>query len=756
MTLTTTLSTVTTASRGTLPSPAGAQTGVMAGDFAGSFAKANADAGPGPTPPSPTADLARGAFPQTAAPPPAQNAARQEWAATGKGLPIPVLAGATAVAWPGGLVGPSPEAQPDSSPVVPAEAVIAAAIGTPTTPRPAATVVRPAPVLRPARPTTGTDQEVEAGDDDEGAEQAPPTPGVIDASQDTVIASLLTSTPPVAAASTVSDSGTTDRMSADDVLPEIAGPARGLARAQNGRRNKGETLPISPVRADPIPQATAAPATPTVVGLAPSMRLPLSATAISEPTTGLASGLPQQASAPSAPPRAIVDNGAIASDDVSNAVRPSLATSAQPISEASPHGPVGAAMLGNAPARPTERAGPTMQVTGIVAPATSPPGSPMEAATIQPAPSRVGTPFIATGPGNSLQSAGFARDTATTPAQIAQSPTGLETRAPAPVQFDAMALTPAPRSLASTAANVPLPFTVPLPQPIMAAAAPRARLVTPTEATTPIAPASSVTATPLPMATATATATGVPALVSPGLAIGLLPPAGTEGGVMEAGSTPASPLIVGTPRWTSTGATTPIALAVAQPATVQPQPGTVASAAQVFGAAIQAATKTRDAEKAGLPDTVSLSAMVAPAQHIPAPPAQQAPLDMREDRWPHAMIERIDTLRDAANATDTRIRLIPDALGAIDVTVKTTGDTVHVHFNAEQAATRTLLADAQPQLTELAEARGLKLGQGAPGDAGAGSNAGQQRAPTTPQTPNRTTAPSRAMIADITEDTRIA
>ncbi len=726
MTLTTTLSTVTIASRGTLLSPAGAQTGVMARDFAGSFAKANADAGPGlipsTTPPSPAADLAMGAFPQTAAPPPAQNAARQEWAATGKGLPIPVLAGATAVAWPGGLVGPSPEAQPDSSPVVPAEAVIAAAIGTPTTPRPAATVVRPAPVPRPARPTTGTDQEVEAGDDHEAAEQASQTPGVIDAPQDSAIASSLTATPPMTTASAVLDNGSTDRMIADDVLPDVAGPAR----PRNGRRNKGETLPTPPAQADPTPQATAAPATPTAVALALSVRLPSPGTTISGPTTDLATGLPQGTS---------------------------VETSAQPISKASPPDPVGAAMLGNAPARATERGGPTMQVTDIVAPATSSPGPPMEAGTTQPAPSRVGTPFIATGPGNSLQSAGFARDFATTPAQIAQSPTGFETRAPAPVQFDAMALTPAPRSLASTPASVPLPFTV-ASQQIMAAAAPRARLVPPTEATTPIAPASSVTATPLPMAMAMAT--GVPALVSPGLATGLVPPAGTEGGVMEAGSTPAPPLIVGTPRWTSTGGATPVALAVAQPATVQPQPGTVASAAQVFGAAIQAATKTRDAEKAGLPDTVSLSAMVAPAQHISAPPAQQAPLDMREDRWPHAMIERIDTLRDAANATDTRIRLIPDALGAIDVTVKTTGDTVHVHFNAEQAATRTLLADAQPQLTELAEARGLKLGQGAPGDAGAGSNASQQRAPTTPQTPNRTSASSHAMIADITEDTRIA
>jgi flagellar hook-length control protein FliK len=124
---------------------------------------------------------------------------------------------------------------------------------------------------------------------------------------------------------------------------------------------------------------------------------------------------------------------------------------------------------------------------------------------------------------------------------------------------------------------------------------------------------------------------------------------------------------------------------------------------------------------------------------------------MRQERWPHAMIERIEMLRDAADAVDTRIRLVPDALGAIDVSVKTEGDTVRVHFNAEQAATRTLLADAQPRLAELAEARGLKLSQGSLGDSGAQ----QQRAPATPQTPNRP-APVSTVIADTPDDIRIA
>lgn len=209
-----------------------------------------------------------------------------------------------------------------------------------------------------------------------------------------------------------------------------------------------------------------------------------------------------------------------------------------------------------------------------------------------------------------------------------------------------------------------------------------------------------------------------------------------------------------TPRWVATDATTPVALALAQPAAIQPQPGTVASASQVFGAAIQAATKARDERDTTDPTAPTVAAgapISAPA--IKTAEAQQAPLDMRQESWPHAMIERIEILRDAADATDTRIRVVPDALGAINVSMRKDGDTVHVHFNAEQAATRTLLADAQPRLAELAEARGLKLGQGALGDGNAGSS--QQRAPAPSQIPNRTTT-TAAMIADAADDTRIA
>lgn len=224
----------------------------------------------------------------------------------------------------------------------------------------------------------------------------------------------------------------------------------------------------------------------------------------------------------------------------------------------------------------------------------------------------------------------------------------------------------------------------------------------------------------------------------------------------EAAVVPGSPdTPIGTPRWVSTGATTPVALAMTMPGAVQPQPGTVASASQVFGAAIRAATKPRDDRDAADPSMVSPTAgapLSAPT--IATAATQQAPLDMRQDRWPHAMIERIEILREAADAGDTRIRLVPDALGAIDVSLKQDGDTVHVHFHAEQGATRALLQEAQPRLAELAEARGLKLGQGGLGDS-AGN--GQPRAPATPQAPNRTPShPAPATIVASPEDTRIA
>ncbi|PAX07935.1 flagellar hook-length control protein FliK [Sphingomonas lenta] len=124
--------------------------------------------------------------------------------------------------------------------------------------------------------------------------------------------------------------------------------------------------------------------------------------------------------------------------------------------------------------------------------------------------------------------------------------------------------------------------------------------------------------------------------------------------------------------------------------------------------------------------------------------AASAPLDVRHEQWPLAMVERIERLRDAVDASDTRIRLVPEALGRIDVSVKRDGDAVHVHFAAEQAATRAMLQEAQPKLAEAAEARGLKLGQTSVGGDGAerhGRHAPDRPLPSSP-------APARARSSE--------
>lgn len=114
-----------------------------------------------------------------------------------------------------------------------------------------------------------------------------------------------------------------------------------------------------------------------------------------------------------------------------------------------------------------------------------------------------------------------------------------------------------------------------------------------------------------------------------------------------------------------------------------------------------------------------------------APVAAQ-PLDVGTQAWPAAMMARIEALRDAADAVDTSIRILPDALGAIDVSVRREGDLTHVHLAAEQAQTARLLAEAQPRLAELADARGLRL-QTSTGGAGANSGDAQPDARSRPQ-----------------------
>jgi flagellar hook-length control protein FliK len=183
-------------------------------------------------------------------------------------------------------------------------------------------------------------------------------------------------------------------------------------------------------------------------------------------------------------------------------------------------------------------------------------------------------------------------------------------------------------------------------------------------------------------------------------------------------------------------------------------------AGRAFAAAITAVVRAgRDGDQpdAAAPPigmTAPLDATRAAAVPVAAD-AKHGTLDLRQESGLRGMIDRIEILRDDAEARDTRIRLVPDALGAVDVSLRRDGERVHVHFTAENQTSARLLHEAQPRLAELAEARGIKLGEatvGADRDAGAG-HARQQPRPAVTQP----TAPTPAeAVADTNTDIRIA
>ncbi len=178
---------------------------------------------------------------------------------------------------------------------------------------------------------------------------------------------------------------------------------------------------------------------------------------------------------------------------------------------------------------------------------------------------------------------------------------------------------------------------------------------------------------------------------------------------------------------------------------------TVLPARQAFAAALAALSPkggARDDDSNDSHEPVgALAGLVTPtgdatiAAAVPqVADSQGAALDLRHDRGLRGMIDHIETLRDDANARDTRIRLVPDALGTVDVAVRRDGEAVHVRFSSANEATRAVLNDAQPRLAQLAEARGLNIA-GSSVDSGAG---GQQQ----PRTPTPTSRPERAQRID--------
>lgn len=137
--------------------------------------------------------------------------------------------------------------------------------------------------------------------------------------------------------------------------------------------------------------------------------------------------------------------------------------------------------------------------------------------------------------------------------------------------------------------------------------------------------------------------------------------------------------------------------------------------------------------------------------------AQQAVIDTRRAEWMNQTIDRIEALRDSPNSRETSIRLSPDALGTVDVSIRQEGDRVHVRFAAENAQARTLLTEAQSRLTEIAEARGIKLGQTTVDNGAAGQGQRQDAAPrTTTNTMNLAPASALGSATTANTDARVA
>ncbi len=130
---------------------------------------------------------------------------------------------------------------------------------------------------------------------------------------------------------------------------------------------------------------------------------------------------------------------------------------------------------------------------------------------------------------------------------------------------------------------------------------------------------------------------------------------------------------------------------------------------------------------------------------------------MTKADWLASMIDRIETLRDdTGGIRETRMKLAPEALGNVEVTVRRDESGVlQVRIAADTAQARAMLNDAAPKLAEMVEARGLKLG-GSSVDAGAGDHRRDAPAPTPTTRRPVATATDTTETADATSDSRLA
>ncbi|MDV3458478.1 flagellar hook-length control protein FliK [Sphingomonas sp. HF-S4] len=198
-------------------------------------------------------------------------------------------------------------------------------------------------------------------------------------------------------------------------------------------------------------------------------------------------------------------------------------------------------------------------------------------------------------------------------------------------------------------------------------------------------------------------------------------------------------------------ATAPVA-----PPTVTPQLAAAIEAAALGAPAVSAPSRRAPAIEAAVIALAPSADSVRPHAVAAAADVEQSMIDMRRQEWMGQMVEQIEALRDAAPLRETRLSLAPEALGKVDISIRQEGEHVHVHFATETQAARQLIADAQPRLGELAEARGIKLGQTSfeSGTAGQGGRDGRE-AFAQPQSTKPRPAPSESAVGT-PDDDRIA
>jgi flagellar hook-length control protein FliK len=262
---------------------------------------------------------------------------------------------------------------------------------------------------------------------------------------------------------------------------------------------------------------------------------------------------------------------------------------------------------------------------------------------------------------------------------------------------------------------------------------------------------------PTAAAPTTAATTPPPGAQMPTVARELAAPRADTEGRKQVGPQPPEQIGRGVPAADATPAATPVSL---QPQIVQP--GTVQPAAQAFARAMFTAERdvrprAQVSELAAQPlQAVLGDSAVAPTQSVQATATRDLPLDTRRDEWMGAMIERIEVLRDEGSR-EARVRLAPEGLGAIDVSIRHDGDAVQVTLSADRDSSRALLAEAAPKLAELADARGLKLGGATVDGSTAGQRDGRDGRQPQPALPARPASADTAdESAETSDETRIA